>query len=174
MPHGAKQGKKRGKKSQKTDASAFAKEIAAAVDMLPERVMAEYTPTGETLPKNTSRMMVGHVERENRRLLFLGVGGLLIILVVMWGWNARAFIGDVFSSSKGISLFPKTKQSISSMFKTISQTAVLPAETASTTHETEADTALKGSFASLFTSSTTSTANTASSTLATTSTAVVR
>ena len=170
MPHGATQGKKRGKKSQKTDQATLAKEIAAAVDLLPERVMAEYKETDDTPKPASSRMMVGQIEREKRRLLFLGVSGLLVVLLIMWGWNARAFIGEVFSSSKGTPLFPKTKQSISSIFQTISQIPILPSETDSTTDQTDTDAALQGSFASLLTSPT----STPTSTLAATSSAVIR
>jgi len=181
MPKGASRDKKnssrksKGKRSSSEASSLdMAKEIAAAVDMLPERVMAEYEERKQE--ERPSRMTIGHVEEEKRRLLYVGVAGLLFLLLIMWGWNARAFIGAAFSSPSSASLFPKTKKSIASIFEQISQTSF---DTSSTTVSSSASTeaALEGSLSTLFTASTTGSTTTTTSTtspLAPTSSAMIR
>ncbi len=148
----------------------IAREIAAAVERVPEKVMSEYRSEE---PKKSLRMVADGVHRKKQKLLFTGVGVFIGLIILMWGWNARTFITDAFSHTNGENLFPKTRRDISSFFEKIDQTQELQTVPAAST--TNTTTALNESFTVLFGGEEPpATGTSTTSSLATTSTAVIR
>ncbi len=173
------------KKQPKKVSKRVQKDIERAIEKIPG-ILTEHVRFTETdsppLPPHSSAAkymkdeQVLAIERQKRRVLWIGVTCLLSIILIMWLWNARVAIYSLVRSPNTVP-WGTAKADFSAAMATLEQqdkklnellSAVTPTSTAATTSTEEAEEKLKASLLSLIAGSPTSTPTSTSQTTSTT------